>query len=395
MKLAFVKPDYGIAGGFEFVLRRIELELAQRGHSIDWLTVDVAGVPRVPFGVEVPPHVWSGSSEFFTYLTLVDAFRRLDARRYDVMISTQPPSFVVEHPRHLALFSHHLRVFYDLSDVYLAAGFADPELHARAEEGVRQIDAAALGQVEHFLAASEVVQERLSRYNGLSANVGVYHAGIGIPEGVLSAPLTDRFEYPLCVSRHEFPKRTELFVHAMKFLPGTTGVVVGTGGRLPWVRAIDTALSAAGVNLEAFEARDLWLCRPGDGIPVAGEAESNVRFLGHVSDDNLAELYRGASCVVAPAYLEDYGLTAIEAMAFGKPLVVCKDGGGLTEFVEDGINGFVVEPTGPAIAAAVQRFVDEPELSRTLGRHARQRAGQYTWARAMEEITAGLERVAG
>jgi glycosyltransferase involved in cell wall biosynthesis len=395
MRLAFVKPDYGIAGGFEFVLRRIEQDLAGGGHSIEWLTVEVAKTPRAPFGVEVPPHVWRESSEFFTYLTLVDAFRRLDARRYDVLISTQPPSFVVEHPRHLALFSHHLRVFYDLSDVYLAAGFADRELHAQAEQAVRRVDTAALGQVGYFLAASEVVQDRLSRYNGLSANVGVYHAGIGIPEESLAAPLPDRFEYPLCVSRHEFPKRTELFVHAMKFLPGATGVVVGTGGRLPWVRAIDTALSAAGVDLEAFEARDLWLRQPGEGVQDQDRPESNVRFLGHVPDADLAELYRGASCVVAPAYLEDYGLTAIEAMAFGKPLVVCKDGGGLVEFVEDGVNGFVVEPTGGAIAAAVQRFADEPDLARTLGRNARQQAGQYTWARAMEEIRAGLERVAG
>ena len=125
MRIALAKPDYGISGGFEVVLRRIERDLTARGHTIDWLTVDVAALDRAPFGVAVPSPVWEQSFEFFGYLKLVEAFRAVDARHHDILISTQPPSFAVEHPRHLALFSHHHRVFYDLSDVYVAAGFAD------------------------------------------------------------------------------------------------------------------------------------------------------------------------------------------------------------------------------------------------------------------------------
>ena len=82
-------------------------------------------------------------------------------------------------------------------------------------------------------------------------------------------------------------------------------------------------------------------------------------------------------------------------MACGKPLIVCSDGGGLTRFVEDGVTGFVVEPTGSAIAAAVQRFVDDPELARQLGKNARERAHEYTWARAMDEIELGISAVLG
>jgi glycosyltransferase involved in cell wall biosynthesis len=97
--------------------------------------------------------------------------------------------------------------------------------------------------------------------------------------------------------------------------------------------------------------------------------------------------------VVAPAYLEDYGLTAIEAMAFGKPLVVCDDGGGLATFVDDGVNGFIVPPVGASIAEAVQRFVQDPSLARSMGAAARERAMQYTWARATREIEDGIARV--
>ena len=82
-------------------------------------------------------------------------------------------------------------------------------------------------------------------------------------------------------------------------------------------------------------------------------------------------------------------------MAFGKPVIVCKDGGGLVEFVEDGVTGFVVEPNGRAIAEAVRRLADDPALARKMGRAAREAGAYYSWDRAVEEILAGLARVIG
>ncbi|MEW6471847.1 MAG: glycosyltransferase family 4 protein [Actinomycetota bacterium] len=395
MRIAFAKPDYGISGGFEVVLRRVERDLTMQGHTVHWLTADVAALDRAPFGVPVPPHVWEQSFEFFGYLKLVEAFRAVDAHRYDILISTQPPSFAVEHPRHLALFSHHHRVFYDLSEVYVAAGFADERLHRQAEAAVRRVDTPAFDAVTYFLAASEVVAERLRVFNGLSENVGVYHAGPGLPESLTAAVDTSRFEYPLCVSRHEFPKRTELFVHAMKYLPLTSGVSVGGGGRLPWVQSVDAQLAAPGSNLDSWGDRELWLRTVGTLVPPLPPGESNVRFVGHVTDSELAELYGAALCVVAPAYLEDYGLTALEAMAFGKPVIVCKDGGGLVDFVEDGKTGFVVEPNGRAIAEAIQTLADDPSLAWKMGQAAREAGSRYSWQRAAEEILAGLAKVTG
>ena len=100
-----------------------------------------------------------------------------------------------------------------------------------------------------------------------------------------------------------------------------------------------------------------------------------------------------SGCVVAPAYLEDYGLTAIEAMAYGKPLIVCRDGGNLVNFVEHGVNGFVVEPEGPAIAEAVNLLIDDPALAQKLGAAARETARPYTWDRAMQQFQSGVEKV--
>ena len=392
MRIGIAKPDYGITGGFEVVLSRIEHELTARGHDVSWLTVDVPSLGRRPFGVDVPGDVWEACPEFFSYMAIVEPFRQIDAGAVDVVISTQPPSFFVDHPRHLALFYHHRRVFYDLSDVFVAAGFVEREVHAAAQRHVHAIDGAALARVTWFLAASEAVRERLRLFNGLTGNVGVYQAGIGLPAE--AAGPGEVFEDPLCVSRHEFPKRTELFVHALKLL-GTKGAMVGTGGRLPWVQTVDVALSRRGTDLDGIDEHELWLCRPGAVNPEAAATPSPVRYLEHVPAADLAALYRSALCVVAPAYLEDYGLTAIEGMSFGKPVIVCKDGGGLTEFVEDGVTGFVVEPTGRAIADAIRILTDDPGLARRLGRNAFEASRQYTWERATEQLLAGLAEITG
>ena len=60
-----------------------------------------------PFGVAVPPNVRAHAQDAVSYLGLVEAFRKLDISDAELVLSSQPPSFAVEHPRQLALFSHH------------------------------------------------------------------------------------------------------------------------------------------------------------------------------------------------------------------------------------------------------------------------------------------------
>lgn len=397
LRIAIVKPDFRVTGGFELVMARVDAELRERGHRTAWHTVDTFETSRSPFALDVPPAVWAASPEYFRYLSLVEAFRRVDPGDADVVVSTQPPSFAVDHARVLALFSHHLRIYYDLSDAYVEAGFVDPALHRAGESCVREVDDPLLRAVRHFLAASPEVKRRLARFNGLDDNVGIYLAGVAFRHDVAPDPPApaDGDGHVLCVSRHEWPKRTELFVAAMKHLPSQRGTLVGTGGRLAWAKTVDATLTAPGADLDAVDSRSLWMNR-GEIAPAHAlepPRRSNVRFLGHVPDGKLDRLFASAVCVVAPAYLEDYGLTAIEAMAYGKPLVVCRDGGGLTDSVQDGVNGFVVDPEPAAIAGAVRRLADDPDLARTMGANAREIAATYTWDRAMAQIDEGIERV--
>jgi len=393
-RIAVLKPDFGVTGGYERMLERVEHTLRADRHDVTRITVGVDALPHRVFGLVVPPEVWQQAPEYFRYLASLQAFERIDTRSFELVVTTQPPSFANPHPRQLSLFYHHHRIFYDLEDLYVQAGFTvEPELHRRAARHVRHLDQPSLERVRWFLAGSESVRSRLARFNQID-RVGLFSAGV--PTGGDRLPARrgqDGAGAVLCVGRHEFPKRTELFVQAMKHLPGHRGVSVGTGGRMAYVRAVDRRLSRPGADPDALGPEELW-CNTGQGAAgVPDRFESNVSFLGRIDDPTLEHLYREAPCVVAPAYEEDYGLTAIEAMRHGTPVVVCTDGGGLRNLVTDEVDGLVTAPTGGAIAAAVARITDEPGLRARLSQGARHRASGITWTRAAEQLRAGLAEV--
>lgn len=401
LRIALVKPDWGFRGGGEIVIDRVVALLEDAGHRVERHQISIPALPRAPFGLRVPDRVWESAPEYFRHLAALDAVQRVDVGAADLVLSTQPPSYAVDHPRHLSFFLHHQRVFYDLSDVFVAAGFAPAEeLHRAAEAHVRRIEQPLLERVSWFCTNSERVQDRLGEFNGIDRSSVLYTGG-GVEGGAHDGASAEPGQGPvLCVSRHEFPKRTELFVHAMKYRPSERGVLVGSGGRLRWVKGIDGELSRGGVDLDAIIDKQLWLNR-GDGrVPPFGRrtaraGRSNVRFAERVSQRELVDLYRSASCVVTPAYDEDYGLTALEAMSYGRPVVACRDGGGLATFLRNGENGLLVEPCGRAIGEAMGRLVDDPDLARRLGENGMETAAGYTWERGAAELRRSVERVAG
>ena len=393
MRIAFVKPDWGFRGGFELVAERLAGRLADDGHDVRHLNVAVSSLGPTAYGVGREEGV---DSEFLRYTALVEAFAGLDASRADLVISTQPPSFVTGHDRHLSVFYHHERMYYDLAEVMIRGGFVDAVAHREAACLARAIDQPHLERVSYFLAGSEAVRDRLRHFNGLDDNVGVFHAGMGVRADLPRAGENDRFTYPLLISRHEFPKRTELFVHAMKLLDDLPGVAVGAGGRLGYVQQLDARLSALGSDVVSLASEPLWLCQvPYVAAAPPADETTGVRFEGHVTDAALERHLREALCLVAPAFMEDYGLTVLEAMAHGKPAIVCADGGNLANLVEDGVTGFVVEPTGQAIAAAIERLHDDISLCRRMGAAARDVASTYTWDRSMAELMVAVDRVMG
>jgi len=101
--------------------------------------------------------------------------------------------------------------------------------------------------------------------------------------------------------------------------------------------------------------------------------------------DAVVQLYSHAAVFACPSVYEPFGLINLEAMACETP-VVASAVGGIVEVVEDGVTGLLVPPAEPeALAAALQRVLDNPELGRRMGRAGRRRVEErFAWASVAE-----------
>jgi glycosyltransferase involved in cell wall biosynthesis len=86
------------------------------------------------------------------------------------------------------------------------------------------------------------------------------------------------------------------------------------------------------------------------------KAQGKVEFLGQVTDEELSKLYKGAKAFLALSKDEDFGITPLEAMLSGTP-VIAFNGGGYKETVIDGKTGvFFNEPTTESLISAIKKF---------------------------------------
>jgi glycogen(starch) synthase len=160
----------------------------------------------------------------------------------------------------------------------------------------------------------------------------------------------------LFVGRMVREKGVQILLHAaqsvLAAVPGTQFLCVGTGYYLDDLKTL-----AANLNVE-----------------------QNVHFLGYVTDFDLLRLYKVADVVVTPSLYEPFGIVALEGMAAGVP-VVTSDTGGLTDFVEHGVNG-ITTYTGDAgsLAWGILEVMRHPELAKRLSVEALQRVKTtYNW----------------
>lgn len=393
-RIGVVKPDFGVAGGFEYLLARLVAIVEQAGHDVHTVPVPGRQLPRPMWNQPDAASRWFDHPDFFNYLGMVHDVRRLELDEFDLVISTQPPSFLAPHSRILGLFYHQARIFYELSEMYIKAGFVESELHRRASEHVRSIDNAHVDGVVGWLAGSQECATRLHATWNVTAPVDLLAA----PPLVAAPPDPPswRGDGPvLCVGRLEWPKRAELVVAAGHLLDRPT-IVQGGGGRLSHLRNLATRLATGQIDPQALPSNTLdaiseHAARAGRTLPRRA-APSPVHITGHVSDEDRDAAYGSASVVIAPAYREDYGLTALEAMAWGRPVVVCSDGGGLVEIVESTGAGLVVAPEPGAIADAVKSIVDDPALAAELRQRALDSRATYTWSQAGTQMMDAINR---
>jgi glycosyltransferase involved in cell wall biosynthesis len=114
---------------------------------------------------------------------------------------------------------------------------------------------------------------------------------------------------------------------------------------------------------------------------------SSVEFLGRIPHEELPLLYNRAAVCVFPSLAEAFGLTCVEAMACGRPVVMTDQASG-PEIVEDGVSGLLADPRDTQqVAGCLLRILDSPEMQKRMGKAARQRAEEKFSLHSLAEAT--------
>lgn len=272
----------------------------------------------------------------------------------DLVVATNFPSYFARHDRKVVWLVHQHRGAYDAID----AEWNDLGLDDSALEVQRQMtewDTRALGEARKVFTISRVVSDRLARFNGLDGEA-LYHP----------PPLADRLhpgpmgDYVFTPTRLEANKRPDRIVDAVA--GATSSVRARVAGRGSMAAAI------------ADQAE-------------RGGAAHRLDLLGFVSDEQLVSEYAGALGVVYAPLDEDYGYVTLQAFLAGKPVITSSDSGGVLEWVEDGVTGFVTDGSPEQMADAIDRLAANREHAAAMGAEGRRRAQQLSWSSVVERLT--------
>jgi glycosyltransferase involved in cell wall biosynthesis len=271
------------------------------------------------------------------------AFRKLDLSEFDVIISSSSAEAkAVRKTRpnqiHVAYIHTPIRYYWSHYDEFRKqftfgafTPFIRPIIPMMVKK-MRKLDLESIKDIDVMIANSEVTQQRIKKYYKRSSTI--VHPPVDI-DRFTPPPKTERSGYVMW-GRHVPYKRFDIAIEAANQL-GAQLTVIGSGP--------DTA------RLKKL-------------------AGPTVKFVGRVSDKELVHLAQSAKGFLFPNE-EDFGISAVEALAAGTPVIAYAAGGAL-DIVQDSETGVLFkEQTVESLVAAMKRFETLSFLPATLHRKAK------------------------
>ena len=329
-----------VSGGAEAHARGLVENLRRRGYRAERVSV---------------PFKWYPKEEL---LTQIAAWRMIDLsesnhERVDLAIGTKFPTYFARHPRKITWLFHQYRAIYDLCGTQYSE-FTHEEADVRLRDRLIELDTSALGESRAIFSNARNTAERLSKYNGLTAEP-LYHPP-PLAGRLKAGPAGDYF---LSVGRLEGNKRVDLIIRALAHVDRRFRLVIAGEG--PLRRDLEAVASSAGVS-------------------------GRVTFTGAVEEATLVNLYAGAAAVVFPPYDEDYGYITLEAFLSHKPVVTTTDAGGPLEFVTDGVTGLVAAPDPESVGAAMSKAAADVKRAAAMGEAGYERVRGISWDNAIDRL---------
>jgi glycosyltransferase involved in cell wall biosynthesis len=147
--------------------------------------------------------------------------------------------------------------------------------------------------------------------------------------------------------------------------------------------------------LKGLQSEEVAMVVVGDGEmqqEIGDRLGGLVHFVGRIAPDQVPAVLANCDVLVTASEKETRGLTILEGFAAGLP-AIAPNAGGVTDSVEDGVNGFLFIPGNSAdFAAKVNRLVDDAGMRREMGVRGREAMQNYDWEKAVGNLVKVWER---
>lgn len=330
-------------GGAELHVKNLVLQLKKRGYDTELVQL---------------PYKWYPADNFYDNLLmwrLLD-LEEINGRKIDLVIGTKFPSYGAVHPNKVAWVTHQFRQVYDLYDT--PYGMSQDKQGGQVRRITENFDSVTLNECKKVFTISETVTNRLSQYNHIKS-VPLYH-----PPSLEGRYYCDEFDgYILSAGRLDRLKRNDLLVSALQYCNKNVKIKI------------------AGIGDQQKELEKL-----ADKMKV----RDRVEFLGFVPDDVLLDLYAHARMIFFAPVDEDYGYITLEAFLSGKPVLTCRDAGGVLEFAEDGVNGYICEAEPELLGEKINILWDDKEKCKKMGKEGFQKVKDISWDHVIDALTMTL-----
>lgn len=330
-----------VRGGAEYFTDNLVARLRQRGYQVDLIQLPLQTLP-----IE---EVIKGCLAW--RLLNVD---RIYNDSIDLVIGTKFPSYMIPHANKRIWLVHQYREIYDLYGSQYS-GFQGTSKDNQLRASLIELDQLAFKEAQKVFTISKTVSGRLKKFNGFESTP-------------IYPPLDDadtfRFEsledFVLSVSRLEGNKRVHLLIEAMRYVsPRFKAVIVGEG----FLRRDYEKL------VEKFGLGD------------------RVQFAGGVTREELIDLYSRAGALFYGPIGEDYGYATLEAFYARKPVITCRDSGGILEFVDES-SGWIAANDPRQIAECIESAMTNKVEARMRGMAGNAAIQYINWDYVFDKLLA-------
>jgi glycosyltransferase involved in cell wall biosynthesis len=334
-------------------LKLIAPELSRRGHKVYVITTRRAGEPEIDH--------WEGVTIYRVFTLKAYGF-------YQALPSTSTVRRILEQVKP-DLVHHHYVGFMMRQVCVVAESLKLPQIstfHFSAEVLTQPLPMRPLrGLIRRMMVN---FNNRFDLIIAPSANLAkqITSEGVATPVRFITNPV--------------------VFGDSASVVPAerTPDFTVLYAGRLGPEKNIPYLLKAFAAMLTQVPGAVLWVAGRGpegpalEGLCAQLKITDKVKFLGFLDHPSLARYYAACDVFVLPSLMETQGLVVMEAMWFARPVIVTRVIVSADELVEQGVNGYIVDPDSVNdLTHRLTALAGDPALRATLGEASRQRAQAY------------------